>query len=88
MSISNERETQLAAEGWKRQTMINEPRLSEIVQEYQDLGFEVLVEPINPGACESSSQCTSCFDNPQFAKQFKIVFTRPGSQSQQEGDLF
>ena len=77
MSISPQREAQLAAWGWTRQTMINEPRLGEIVQEYRKLGFEVHLESIDPGACRSSGECTACFENPKLAAQFKVVFTRP-----------
>lgn len=77
MSISAQREAQLAAWGWTRQTLINEPRLSEIVQEYRELGFEVHLESIDPKSCRSSGECTACFDNPKLAAQFKVVFTRP-----------
>jgi hypothetical protein len=34
----------LLKDGWKRQTVIGEPRLSEIVQNYKAMGFEVHVE--------------------------------------------
>jgi hypothetical protein len=37
-------EDALLKDGWKRQTTIGEPRLSEIVQNYKAMGFEVHVE--------------------------------------------
>ncbi|MGD8563540.1 MAG: hypothetical protein PVG03_13425 [Desulfarculaceae bacterium] len=88
MSISPEREAELKGQGWTRQTMTNEPRLSEAVQEYRGLGFEVHLEPVNPKACESQSECTMCFDKPEVAKEFKIIFTRPSSADSGNEDLF
>lgn len=34
----------LVSEGWLRQTTIGEPRLSELVRTYEQLGYEVRVE--------------------------------------------
>lgn len=76
MSVSARREAELQARGWVRQTLIDEPRLSEIVQQYRDLGFEVHLEPLDPAACTSTGQCSLCFDDPARAGQFKVVYTR------------
>lgn len=66
------------SQGWKKQFMTNEPRLSEAVEEYRSLGFEVHLENVDPQACAASEGCTSCFERPEVAAQFKIIFTRPG----------
>jgi hypothetical protein len=37
---------ELEKEGWIKRTTIDEPRLSEIVLEYESLGYEVHLEPV------------------------------------------
>ena len=37
---------ELEKEGWIKRTTIDEPRLSEIILEYQSLGYEVHLEPV------------------------------------------
>ncbi|MFH1033510.1 MAG: hypothetical protein V1806_03305 [Pseudomonadota bacterium] len=76
MTCSAERESELLAQGWKKQFMANEPRLSEAVAQYRELGFQVHLEPVDPAACRRSSGCTACYEQPQVAEQFKIIFTR------------
>ena len=88
MTCSSQREAQLLAEGWVKQFMANEPRLGEAVEEYTALGFQVHLEPVDPAACASESGCTACFEMPEVAAQFKIIFTRPGSDDPGEDDLF
>lgn len=81
MPCSAEKEAALLAQGWNKQFMANEPRLSEAVEEYRNLGFEVHLEPIDPQACADSEACTACFEAPEAAEQFKIIFTRRGHQA-------
>ncbi len=76
MSVSARREAELQARGWVRQTLIDQPRLDEIVNEYRQLGFEVHLEPVDPGACPSPGRCNICFQDPGLAGQFKVVYTR------------
>lgn len=54
------RETQLLREGWSRRFITAEPRLSEAVELYQSLGYEVHLEALipNEGCVE---ECTACF---------------------------
>ncbi len=67
------REEQLKADGWSRNCLIDEPRLSEIVKLHEELGFEVLLEPAYPSVCKEQ-ECTSCFqENPDSCK---IVYIR------------
>lgn len=77
MTCSAQRETQLMTKGWTRQFTTDEPRLSEAVAEYQDLGLEVHLEPVDPATCAQDSECTACFEQPEAADRFKIIFTRP-----------
>jgi hypothetical protein len=39
----------------------SEPRLSEVVELYGELGFVVEVETLDPSQCGG---CTTCFENP------------------------
>ena len=61
-------------EGWTRRSTLDEPRLSEVVELYRELGFEVLLRP--PSRDELGEECSECY----FAEgaRFMTVYTRPG----------
>jgi hypothetical protein len=63
----------LVADGWTRQFSASEPRLSEAVESYQEIGMEVRLEPVDTtprdGAC---NVCVS--ENPEYVK---VIYTRP-----------
>lgn len=67
------REEQLKKEGWGKRFTIDEPRLSEMVEQYRELGFEVLLEPVDL----SSEECTSCIAVDP--KRYKTIYTRQKS---------
>jgi hypothetical protein len=67
------REKQLKKEGWEKRFTIDEPRLSEMLEQYRELGFEVLLEPVDL----SSEECTSCIAVDP--KRYKTIYTRPKS---------
>jgi len=74
----------LEEEGWVRQFVASEPRLSEAVALYTELGFEVHLEPLPKGqecsTCagteghEVKGECRVCFEG--FEDQYRIIFTR------------
>ena len=66
------RNDQLTAEGWIKQFTIDEPRLSEAVEEYQELGFEVLLEPID--SREMNGECSTCLM--AACDRYKTIYTR------------
>ena len=73
------REEELIKAGWTRQFVACEPRLSEMVALYSEIGFEVLIEPL-PGrdelpviGCESTV-CKGCLDAQR--ESYRIIFTR------------
>jgi hypothetical protein len=73
------REEELIADGWERRFIACEPRLSEMVAMYKEIGFEVHLEPLpskeemDRSGCEESG-CTACFDaNPD---RYRIIFTK------------
>lgn len=84
----------LEEQGWSRQFVASEPRLSEAVQMYQELGFEVHLEPLakepeckSCAGPEEEEECRVCFEGVE--DQYKIIFTRPGkSESKSEDDPF
>lgn len=50
----------LEEEGWVKQTTIGEPRLSEIVELYKSLGYEVRLEPVK--LSELDEECRRCYE--------------------------
>ena len=65
------REQELAREGWAKMTTYDEPRLSEMVAAYEELGFEVRLEPF---AAEGEADCTECMR--LAPERFKTIYTR------------
>jgi hypothetical protein len=66
------REEELRKEGWEKRFTIDEPRLSEMVEQYKELGFDVLLEPVDL----SSEECTTCLKIPGFTQRYKTIYTR------------
>jgi len=73
MELKSPKDKELQARDWRRKFSTAEPRLSEAKAEYEELGFEVLIEPVdcNP----DNPECTACLaENPG---QVKVIYTRP-----------
>jgi hypothetical protein len=74
------REEELITAGWEKRFVACEPRLSEAVELYRDIGFEVRLEPLpdkedlEESSCEASG-CTACFDVDR--ERYRIIFTKP-----------
>ncbi|HOW55980.1 MAG TPA: hypothetical protein PLR60_15175 [Syntrophorhabdaceae bacterium] len=77
------REKDLIRAGWERRFVACEPRLSEVVEMYEEIGFEVRLEPLpteeeldanDTPSCEDS-ECTVCFGVDR--DRYRIIFTRP-----------
>ncbi len=64
------REEELKKEGWEKRFTIDEPRLSEMIEQYKELGFEVLLEPVDI----SSEECTTCIIASR--DRYKTIYTR------------
>lgn len=64
------REEELQKEGWEKRFTMDEPRLSEMAEQYKELGFEVLLEPVDP----SSEECTTCIT--AFSERYRTIYTR------------
>ncbi len=76
------REEELLGLGWEKRFMADEPRLSEMKELYESIGFEVLLEPLPDkqeiaGCVESG--CTACMDiDPD---RYRIIYTRAVEKS-------
>jgi hypothetical protein len=65
---------QLEKEGWMKCTVTDEPRLSELVELYEEIDLEVRVVPASP---EDFEECSVCLEAER--EKFKTIFTRPKS---------
>jgi hypothetical protein len=68
------REEELARDGWKKQVTLDEPRLSDVVEMYAEIDFEIHLEPFHP---EEEAGCTECMRNAP--ENFKTIYTRKKS---------
>ena len=61
----------LAGEGWERRATYDEPRLSELVEMYEELGYEVYLKPFDP---DEERECTECMKvSPE---KYETIYTR------------
>ncbi|MBP8625553.1 MAG: hypothetical protein KBE27_07180 [Syntrophorhabdaceae bacterium] len=74
------REEILKKDGWEKRFVASEPRLSEMSELYREIGFEVLLEPLqakeelkDDTCCEKG--CTVCLDADR--ERYKVIYTRP-----------
>lgn len=57
MAAGPSRNEELCQQGWTRMTTIDEPRLSELAETYRELGFQVILEPLEYVA---AADCHAC----------------------------
>ena len=69
-SSESEPEAALLAEGWQRCFVADEPRLSEAVETYRDLGYEVKLLPFTP----DESACSECVT--QEPDRLRVIYIR------------
>ena len=81
------REDELIKAGWERRFIACEPRLSEMVEMYEEIGLKVHLEPLpakeemeteGTNACADSG-CTVCFDLDR--ERYRIIFTKPAEKT-------
>lgn len=70
--MEQSRDEELRAQGWTRQFLADEPRLSEAVDLYRSLGLEVHLEPLSPA---EGGECRSCLEAD--LERFRVIYTRP-----------
>jgi len=76
----------LEAEGWRRQSVASEPRLSEAVEMYRSLGQDVLLVPVlRVCATEGGvGSCTACFDGDEDPDRYQVIYTRPKADAKDD----
>ncbi|WP_025323410.1 hypothetical protein [Deferrisoma camini] len=69
---------ELEQAGWVRRSVASEPRLSEIVETYRSLGYEVRLLPAAAvcGSGKEGAACTACFDGDPDPNRYQVVLTR------------
>lgn len=70
------RDAELAGDGWERRFTGGPPRLVEVTELYEALGWEVLLDDLSPE--ELPENCAGCSLALSF---FQVVYTRPRSES-------
>jgi hypothetical protein len=66
-------EEEARGQGYTRNFVADEPRLSEMVETYEELGFDVVVVPIS---IDDDAECTECMK--QHPERFQVIYTKPG----------
>jgi hypothetical protein len=64
--------SELEAGGWERRSVLCEPRLSECVELYRELGFEVKLAPLDPQGMPEG--CGACYEKD--IDKYRIVYVR------------
>lgn len=70
--MKESREEELRRKGWTRRFSASEPRLSESIEMYESLGFEVRLEPFH---AEDNEECHECLEG--FENTIRVIYTRP-----------
>ena len=82
--VKDQTEADLLRQGWRKQTTLGEPRLTEIVESYRSLGYEVYVQEFR-----SEGGCTTCFDAGQeMGQAYGTIYIRGREGGQQDDELF
>jgi len=68
-----QREEELKQQGWVRQFVTDEPRLSEAVELYKEIGYEVHLEEVSFE--ELNQLCKNCF--PADCSKYRAIYIRP-----------
>jgi hypothetical protein len=72
------KENELEKQGWQRQFTSDEPRLSEAVEFYKELGYEVHLEV--PNEEEVLGNCGVCFEGT--LDNYKTIYTRKKNEGE------
>ncbi|MDY6968580.1 MAG: hypothetical protein SVR08_08005 [Spirochaetota bacterium] len=75
----SQKDDELKKDGWTRQFVADEPRLSEMVETYRSIGLDVHLEPMITDEDTEEAECGECrvcFEGAPKDK-YKIIYTRP-----------
>jgi len=76
-------EDQLEREGWERRSILDDPRLSEVVASYEEMGLEVVLKEFDGAKADG---CVTCLDGS--TSKLMIIYTRPGKGPDRMDELF
>ena len=76
----SDRKDELRRMGWVKRSALDETRLSEMVELYESLGFEVLLEPVRPG--DLGADCSMCYSTS--CDKFTMIYTRKKNVDQEK----
>ncbi len=65
------KEQELVAKGFEKRTIYDEPRLSEIVEMYEEMGYEVHLEPFDVNLETGCQECMKLDPT-----RYKVIYTR------------
>ena len=65
------REKLLHSRGWEKKSTLDDPRLSEMVAAYEEIGLEVHIEPFWPS---EEKGCIDCMA--EFTGKYGTIYTR------------
>jgi hypothetical protein len=71
MLFDMSREIELIQTGWTKQSTHDEPRLSDVVEAYEEMGLEVHLESFDPHEEEGCTECMRV--SPE---KYKTIYTR------------
>jgi len=84
--VKGGKEGELLAHGWTKQTTIGEPRLSEIVENYRQLGYEVHVVE-HRDESDAGAGCNTCFTaGAEMGQIYGDVYIRKASGGKRAAD--
>jgi len=69
-------EEKLIGEGWEKRATYDDPRLTEMVDSYKEIGLDVHLEPFNAANAEGCTDCMTLSPN-----QIKTIYTRQKAEA-------
>lgn len=82
--VRDQTEADLVRTGWRKQTTLAEPRLSEVAQGYRSMGYEVFLQPYQAGP-----GCNTCFEAGEAIGQtHATVWIRGEAGARDDDELF
>lgn len=78
--VTDIKKNHLEEDGWLRRSILDEPRLSEVLETYRSLGFDVMKVPLENEALEGG--CAACLESSD--GKFWVVYTRAGMKKRDD----
>ena len=70
--MTEKKDKKLIESGWVKRNDADEPRLSELIELYKSLGFEVMVKDFTPE--DTGDECQECIIHS--ANKIKTIYTK------------